>query len=57
MLEDNEPLGAKGPLLVGEGVRKKDVGKVGSSYTSIIHDNILLHKCWDVEYTIHVKLR
>ena len=28
----NEPLGAKGPLLVGEEVRKEDVGKVGSSY-------------------------
>jgi hypothetical protein len=26
----NEPLGAKGPPLVGEEVRNKDVGKVGS---------------------------
>jgi hypothetical protein len=26
----NEPPGAKGPPLVGEEVRKKDVGKVGS---------------------------
>jgi hypothetical protein len=26
----NEPLGAKGPPLVGEEVRKEDVGKVGS---------------------------
>jgi len=26
----NEPLGAKGPLLVGEEVRKEDVGKVES---------------------------
>ena len=26
----NEPLGAKGPLLVREEVRNKDVGKVGS---------------------------
>ena len=26
----NEPLRAKGPLLVGEEVRKEDVGKVGS---------------------------
>ena len=25
----NEPLGAKGPSLVGEEVRNKDVGKVG----------------------------
>ena len=39
----NEPLGAKGPPLVREEVRKKDVGKVGSSYILIIHDNILLH--------------
>ena len=29
-LTQNEPLGAKGPPLVGEGVRKKDVGNVGS---------------------------
>ena len=28
MLSTNEPLGAKGPPLVGEEVRKKDVGKV-----------------------------
>ena len=27
---ENEPLGAKGPPLVGEEVRKVDVGKVGS---------------------------
>jgi hypothetical protein len=27
---DNEPLGAEGPPLVGEEVRKKEVGKVGS---------------------------
>jgi hypothetical protein len=26
----NQPLGAKGPPLVGEEVRKEDVGKVGS---------------------------
>jgi hypothetical protein len=26
----NEPLGAEGPPLVGEEVRKEDVGKVGS---------------------------
>ena len=44
-LPPNEPLGTKGPPLVGEEVHKKDVGKVGSSYISIIHDNILLHKC------------
>jgi len=28
--QDNEPLGAKGPPLVGEEVRNKDVGKVES---------------------------
>jgi hypothetical protein len=27
---NNEPLGAKGPPMVGEEVRKKDIGKVGS---------------------------
>ena len=30
MLSTNEPLGAKGAPLVGEEVRKKDVGKVGN---------------------------
>ena len=39
--DKNEPLGARGPPLVGEEVRKEHVGKVG-----IIHDNILLHKCY-----------
>ena len=33
----NEPLGAKGPPLVGEEVPKKDVGKVRSSYIYINH--------------------
>jgi hypothetical protein len=28
--QDNEPLRAKGPLVVGEEVRKEDVGKVRS---------------------------
>ena len=28
--ESNEPLGAKGPPLMEEEVRKKDIGKVGS---------------------------
>ena len=30
LLYMNEPLGAKGPLLVGEEVHKEEVGKVGS---------------------------
>ena len=30
MYIQNEPLGAKSPSLVGEEVRNKDVGKVGS---------------------------
>jgi len=29
-IDKNAPLRAKGPLLVGEEVRKDDVGKVGS---------------------------
>jgi hypothetical protein len=29
-IPENEPLGAKGPLLVGEEVRKDDVGQVRS---------------------------
>jgi hypothetical protein len=29
-IPEDEPLGAKGPLLVGEEVRKEDIGKVGS---------------------------
>jgi hypothetical protein len=29
-MDANEPLGAKGPPLVGEEVRKEDVGKVRS---------------------------
>ena len=42
----NEPLGAKGPPLVGEEVRKKDVGKVGSrSISTFIPSNQVRPAC------------